>query len=152
MSGTSPNGQLCMRMVLGAAGPVVELQAQSLRLASSGDLRVDCERLELNAREHVTIRSANLTEIVDKDIQLQAGGLIQSEAHAQRHRARMGNIEFAANDDVALDGEQIRLNCPKPTLPTATWPGLAPLPQSPQAAVGPAGGAPKSENDSAGES
>ena len=126
LSVTGRDGQMCLRMTLGADGPVVEMQAQSLRLAAAGELRLDCERLELNAREQITLRSANLTQIVDKNIEIHAGGTIQSEAHAQQHRARLGNIELSANDDVALDGEQIRLNSPRPSHPAATWPLLAP--------------------------
>ncbi len=126
LSVTGRDGQMCLRMTLGADGPVVEMQAQSLRLAAAGELRLDCERLELNAREQITLRSANLTEVVDRNIEVRAGGTIQSEAHAQQHRARRGNIELSANDDVALNGEQIRLNSPKPSHPTATWPLLSP--------------------------
>jgi hypothetical protein len=141
------NGQICLRMVLTPEGPVVEMQAQSFRLAASGELRLDCERLELNAREQLTLRSSKLIGIADNDIQLQAGGLIRSEAHAQQHRARLGNIELVANDDVALDGEQIRLNSPKPAGPPTTWSLLTPFPQSPASDGGASVVPPKTEDD-----
>ncbi len=127
---SAPNGELCLRMVLAAEGPIVEVQAKAMRLASSGDLTVDCERLELNARTQMTLRASDLTQIAEKDISVQAGGLIQSEAHAQVHRARLGDIALAANDDIALAGEQIRLNSPKTDQPAASWPGLGPIAQA----------------------
>jgi hypothetical protein len=127
----APDGQLCLRVVLGPDGPMVEVQAASLRLTASADIRVDCERLELNARERMTLRGGEVRAVADRDFRVQAGGLIESEAFAQTHRARLGNIELKANDDVALDGEQIRLNSPKPTQAPVSWPNLGPVDEQP---------------------
>jgi hypothetical protein len=127
----APDGQLCLRVVLGPLGPMVEVQAASLRLAASADIRVDCERLELNAREQMILRSGEINTVADRDVRIRAGGLIESEAFAQNHRARLGNFELKANDDVVLDGEQIRLNSPRPTQAPVSWPNLGPVDEQP---------------------
>lgn len=133
----APDGQLCLRMVLGPDGPMVEVQAASLHLAASADIRVDCERLELNARQQMTLHGRTVDATADCDLRVHAGGLFASEAHAQTHRARLGNIELKANDDVALDGEQIRLNSPKPSVAPTSWPNLGPVQEQPSGYITP---------------
>jgi len=91
LSLTAPDGRLCLKIVLRPEGPSVELSAASLALATEGDVTIDCERFQVNARDEIV-----------------------TEAVAQHHRARLGNIDLVANDDVSLVGERIRLNTPDP--------------------------------------
>jgi hypothetical protein len=105
----APDGRLCVRIELLPEGPVLEVRGQALRLASAGELRVDCERLAIN---------------VAGDARLEAGGVIDFEGHSQRLRARRGDVELAANDDVVIDGERVRLNSPKVQDPA--WTALIP--------------------------
>lgn len=119
------DGTVCLRMTLGKEGPVVEMRTRSFKLAATEELRLDCDRMEINANRQVSIRSASLEQSISGDIRMQAGGLIHSEAYAQRIEARLGDIELRANDDVALDGEQIRLNSPRPAEAPVTWPLLS---------------------------
>src|SRR5262245_20539785 len=49
----APNGQLCLKILLLPEGPVVEVQGQALRLASSGEIRLDCEQLAINVKKDV---------------------------------------------------------------------------------------------------
>jgi hypothetical protein len=86
---TAPDGRVCLKIALGPEGPTVELSAAALSVATDGDLSIDCERFQVNARQEIV-----------------------TEAVAQRHVARLGGIDLVANDDVALEGERIRLNSP----------------------------------------
>jgi hypothetical protein len=95
----APDGRMLLRLVLTEAGPLVEIESQALSVKARGPLRFDCQRLEINAEEDVAIR---------------AGGALRAEAHAHHLEARLGDITLAANDDVCLDGERVRLNSPKP--------------------------------------
>ena len=115
----APDGRLCLKIVLLPEGPVVEVSAQSVRLATSGELRVDCERLAINVRKEAAIQAGELRQTIAGDVHLRAGGAIESEADRQHLRARLGDIALAANDDVCLDGERVRLNSPK-SAPPAT--------------------------------
>jgi hypothetical protein len=107
----APDGKMCLKILLLPEGPVVEVQGQALRLASSGEIRLDCAELAVN---------------VSGDVAFRAGGVIDSEARAQRVRARLGDIQLHANDDVTLDGERIRLNSPKSAPPAAQAQALFP--------------------------
>jgi hypothetical protein len=88
---TAPDGRVCLKIALLPEGPLVELSAVALAVATEGDVTVDCERFRVNARQEIV-----------------------TEAVAQYHRARLGGIDLVANDDVSLKGERIRLNAPEP--------------------------------------
>jgi hypothetical protein len=114
MTVTAPDGRLCLSIALRPEGPVVEVYAESLRLASHGVLRLDCDRLEINAARETVLRTGALQQDVAGDVRTRAGGVVDVEAHAQHLRARLGDIELRANDDVSLDGERVLLNSPRP--------------------------------------
>jgi hypothetical protein len=111
---TAPDGQLCLSIALRPDGPVVEVHAQSLRFASRGLLQLDCDRLEINAAHETTLRTGALIQEIAGDVRTRAGGTVEVEAHSQRLRARRGDIQLHANDDVSLDGERVLLNSPRP--------------------------------------
>jgi len=116
---TAPDGRLCLSIALGADGPVVEVHAQSLRVASQGLLRLDCERLEINAAGETVLRTGGLVQEVAGEVRTRAGGAVDVEAHSHRLRSRRGDIQLQANDDVSLDGERVLLNSPRPATPVA---------------------------------
>jgi phage gp45-like len=120
----APDGRLCLRIELLPEGPVLEVRGQALRLASAGELRLDCERLTINATRATSIRTGELHEVVEGDARLEVGGVIDTEGHSQRLRARRGDVELAANDDVVIDGERVRLNSPKVQDPA--WTAMIP--------------------------
>jgi len=111
----APDGKIFLKITLLPEGPAVELQSVSLAVAASGDLSLDCRRLAINAEDGVAIRTGgDLVQAVQGDVRVAAGGIIDTEGHAQHLRARRGDVQLTANDDVALDGERVRLNSPKP--------------------------------------
>jgi hypothetical protein len=122
---TAPDGRLCLSVALRPEGPIVQVHAQSLSIASDGVLRLDCDRLEIQAPGGTSLRTGSLEQEIAGDLRTRAGGVIESEAHAQRLRARRGDMALSANDDVTLDGERVRLNSPREA--TLVRPG-APLP------------------------
>jgi hypothetical protein len=40
-----------------------------------------------------------------------ADGDLKTEARIQEIRARLGNVNVSANDDVRIDGERVMVNC-----------------------------------------
>ncbi|MCY1060896.1 MULTISPECIES: hypothetical protein [Nannocystis] len=110
----APDGKIFLKISLLPEGPAVELQSVSLAVAASGDLSLDCRRLAIHAEDGVAIRTGgDLVQVAQGDVRVAAGGVIDTEGHAQHLRARRGDVQLTANDDVALDGERVRLNSPK---------------------------------------
>jgi hypothetical protein len=134
---TAPDGRVCLSVALRPEGPLVELHAQSLSIASDGVLRLDCDRLEIQAPGGTSINTGSLVQDVAGDVRTRAGGVIDSEAHAQRLHARRGDVALLANDDVTLDGERVRLNSPREA--TLVPPG-APAPALPAIVTKPVAG------------
>lgn len=109
----APDGRVCLTISLSAAGPVVELSAAALSVATEGDLTIDCERFQVNARRDMAlVAGGSIAQDAGGNVTTRADGDIMTEAVAQQHRARLGNVDLIANDDVSLDGERVRLNCP----------------------------------------
>ncbi len=134
---TAPDGRVCLSVALRPEGPLVEVHAQSLSVASEGVLRLDCDRLEIQAPGGTSLNTGSLVQDIAGDVRTRAGGVIESEAHAQRLHARRGDVALSANDDVTLDGERVRLNSPREA--TLVRPG-APLPAVVALAPTPAAG------------
>jgi len=136
---TAPDGRVCLSVALRPEGPLVEVHAQSLSVASDGVLRLDCDRLEIRAPGGTSLQTGSLVQDITGDLRTRAGGVIESEAHAQRLHARRGDVALSANDDVTLDGERVRLNSPReatlvqPGAPLPTLPPLAAVPAVPRA-------------------
>ncbi len=84
----SASGEVELEVRFTERGPLLRFRAADLELSSPGEVRVDCDRLELRAK---------------KEIDALAGSL--------RFEAERGDVEIEANDDVRLLGERIKMNC-----------------------------------------
>ena len=110
----APDGRVCLTISLRPGGPAVELCAASLRVATTGELSLDCETLRVNARDRIELVSgADIALDAGGNVTTRADGEIATEADGQQHRARLGSVELVANDDVSLLGERVRLNSPQ---------------------------------------
>lgn len=110
----APGGELCLSIRLGTAGPIVEVRAASLKVATQGEISLDCERFAVNAREDIAlVSSGGIVHDAHRDLILRSDAEIATEAEGQQHRARRGNFDIQANDDVMLDGERVMLNGPR---------------------------------------
>lgn len=54
----APNGRLCLKIVLGPEGAHIELSGASMSIAARGDIKLDCERLEISTKQELALRSA----------------------------------------------------------------------------------------------
>jgi len=84
-------------------GPVLSFH-DSLQIQAAGIVGIEGQTVAIRGREGVQIESGGNTSIVAK-------GDFSSVADAQSIRARLGDVEVKANDDVRLRGERIKLNC-----------------------------------------
>ncbi len=110
----APGGELCLSIRLDAAGPIVEVRAAALKVATEGDLSLDCDRLEVKARQDISfISGGGIVQDARGDVIVRADGEIATEAEGQQLHARRGNVDIRANDDVMLEGERVKLNGPR---------------------------------------
>jgi len=77
-------------------GIEVKIEGVALTLLTAGDLTLDAERLRLRGRQAVEIES---------------DGALRLQAPEQVIEATLGSVVLRASDDVALNGERVRLNC-----------------------------------------
>jgi len=99
----SPDGKICLKIHLTQDGPQVELTAASLAIDTKGDLSLQCDQLHLQTKQSVNLSSGG-------NVNISAEGNIETEAFSQHLRAKRGNINATANDDIDLFGERILLN------------------------------------------
>lgn len=106
----APDGRLCLTIRLAPEGARVEVHGAELHLRGHERLRLEADRVELAARETLALHS-------DGAILQRAGGSVDSAALEHQFESTHGEIRMIANDDVALEGERIRLNSPAAPLP-----------------------------------
>lgn len=112
----APDGRICINIKLTPEGPVVELQSVALSIATQGNLKMNCQNMELTAQENLRIRSGgNIIQQSYENIQMYAEKNIETQGFAQYIEARRGDVRVKANDDFKVDGERIHLNTPDPT-------------------------------------
>ncbi|MCA9649527.1 MAG: hypothetical protein H6712_27230 [Myxococcales bacterium] len=105
-----PSGTLCATLHLGPEGVRLEVKATEIHASASERVRLEGDVVELAARQTLALRSGGA-------IHQQADGPHHSTAFEHRLEATHGEVALRANDDVALDGERIRLNSPPVTVP-----------------------------------
>jgi hypothetical protein len=90
------SGEVEVEILLTDRGPVLRLRAVDLQLAAEGAVSVDCGELRVRA---------------ERGIVQETGGEIALRGRAAKIESERGDVEIAANDDVVLRGERIKMNC-----------------------------------------
>lgn len=111
LSITDANGVLELAIELRADGPLVRVRAAQLRVETDGDITLGCQRFAVDARDGIRLTTdGDLSSSVAGDIACRAGGLAHWEGRDVRVRARRGETQIEAHDDVRIDGERVLLN------------------------------------------
>jgi hypothetical protein len=97
------DGRVTLSIEVTESGPVLCFEG-GLEVRAKGELDFEAQRVAIRGREGVRIESGG-------DAHIRAQGDLNSEGREQNVRARLGNVNVKANDDVKLRGERIRLNC-----------------------------------------
>jgi hypothetical protein len=97
-------GRLTLSIQVTDSGPVLRFEGQGLRIQAAGELTLEAEELRLHGRTRLNLTTGG-------DLALVANGDLASEARIQEIRARLGNVNIEANDDVRIDGERVMVNC-----------------------------------------
>lgn len=99
----SPSGDPELEIIVTANGPVLRT-SKPLTIETESDLALRGKRVSIEGQDTVDIRSHGR-------VRIDADGPVQSVGLTQEVRARAGNVDLKANDDVRAQGERIRLNC-----------------------------------------
>ncbi len=99
----APDGRVSFSVRVTPSGPVLTFD-DSLTIEANDALELRARRVAISGREGVSIESG-------ADASIEVAGDFTSTARVQNVRARLGNVNLKANDDVRLRGERIRLNC-----------------------------------------
>lgn len=108
----SAKGELRLEVVLTPDGAVLRFAGPRVSIEAGGELSLRCSRFEVHAEQISLGASGDVSVAAGRGLELHAGhdGLVS--AQAVRVEARRGEIALQANDDVAIDGERVLLNCP----------------------------------------
>jgi uncharacterized protein (DUF2345 family) len=100
----APSGACLLKVTLTDTGPILAFAAATLEV-SARDLRLRAERIDMVA--------GSMAITSEEGLSVTAGGDLALEA-------KRGGVRIAANDDVDVEGERVRLNCEDPPMP-ASW-------------------------------
>lgn len=99
-----PQGHPTLVIHVGDHGASVELAGGPIVLSVEGDLRIEADRLQLHARDQLSLSSGHDAELVVEES-------LTTTAKRQSITSTRGDVRILANDDVRMDGERIRMNC-----------------------------------------
>jgi len=99
----APTGEAAFSIHVTPAGPVLRFE-RGLKIEAAGPLELAGQKVAIHGKECVAIQSGG-------DARIDVAGDLSSTARIQNIKARLGNVNVKANDDVRLAGERIRLNC-----------------------------------------
>lgn len=99
----APSGDVAFSIRITPSGPVLRFESR-LRIETAGPLEFAGKSLSFSGADGVSIQSGG-------DAIIEAAGDLSCTARVQNIRARLGNVNVKANDDVRLTGERVRLNC-----------------------------------------
>jgi hypothetical protein len=98
-----PTGQVELSVRFTEEGPVLSFSGAAIDLVSPGAVSLDCGSLRVRSRDGIALETSG-------DIVQNAKGALRAEADDVSIRSRVGDLKLAANDDVIVEGERIRLN------------------------------------------
>lgn len=108
----SSRGEVRLEVLLTSSGAVLRLSGPRVAIEAEGELAVRCSRFEVQAESIALGASGDVALAAGRALDLRAGHDAAISAQAVAVEARRGDLALAANDDVALNGERVLLNCP----------------------------------------
>ncbi len=108
----SADGELRLEVVLTPAGAVLRFAGPRVSIEAGGELSLRCARFEVRAEQISLGASGDVALAAGRGLEIHAGHDALVSAQAVKVEARRGELALQANDDVALNGERVLLNCP----------------------------------------
>ncbi|MBK9089864.1 MAG: hypothetical protein IPL90_12775 [Holophagales bacterium] len=108
----SADGEMRLEVVLTPAGAVLRFAGPRVSIEAGGELSLRCARFEVHAEQISLGASGDVALAAGRGLEIHAGHDALVSAQAVKVEARRGELALEANDDVALNGERVLLNCP----------------------------------------
>lgn len=108
----SAGGEVRLEVLLTPSGAVLRLAGPRVAIEAEGELALRCTRFEVQAESIALGATGDVALAAGRSLDLRAGHDAAISAQAVKVEARRGDVALAANDDVALNGERVLLNCP----------------------------------------
>jgi len=96
--------QIELEVVLTERGPLLRFRAADLVVESTRSVKIDCEDFHVRATKSILHDS-------EGDLTQRAGSHLSAQGSTCAVRSTRGDVRIAANDDVRVNGERVRLNC-----------------------------------------
>jgi uncharacterized protein (DUF2345 family) len=108
----SAEGEVRLEVLLTQGGAVLRFAGPRIAIETGGELALRCGRFEVRAESIDLGASGDVSLGAGRSLELHAGHDAVLSAQAVGVEARRGELALKANDDVALNGERVLLNCP----------------------------------------
>lgn len=112
LSVISSDGSVRLEVLLTPTGAVLRIAGPRVSIESEGALAIRCASFEVQAESIALGASGDAALTAGRGLDLRAGHDAAFSAQAVKVEARRGELSLQANDDVALNGERVLLNCP----------------------------------------
>lgn len=108
----SAEGEVRLEVLVTHGGAVLRFAGPRVAIETGGELALRCGRFEVRAESIDLGASGDVSLGAGRSLDLHAGHDAVLSAQAVGVEARRGELALRANDDVALNGERVLLNCP----------------------------------------
>lgn len=108
----SASGDVRLEVLLTPEGAVLRIAGPRLAIEAEGELALRCGRFAVEAETIALGASGDVSVSAGRGLGLRAGHDAAISSQAVKIEARRGDVAVVANDDVALNGERVLLNCP----------------------------------------
>jgi uncharacterized protein (DUF2345 family) len=108
----SAGGEVRLEVLVTPDGAVLRLAGPRVSIEAEGALALRCASFEVLAEQISLGASGDVSLAAGRGLEVHAGHDALVSAQAVNVEARRGELALRANDDVALNGERVLLNCP----------------------------------------
>jgi uncharacterized protein (DUF2345 family) len=108
----SGDGEVRVEVFVTREGTVLRLAGPSVSIETSGAFAVRCASFDVRAEQISLGATGDVALAAGRGLEIHAGHDTLVSAQAVKVEARRGELALQANDDVALNGERVLLNCP----------------------------------------
>jgi hypothetical protein len=108
----SAGGEVRLEILLTPSGTVLRVAGPRVAIEAEGQLALRCSRFAVEAESIALEASGDVAVTAGRGLDLRAGHDAALSAQGVKVEARRGDLALSANDDVALNGERVLLNCP----------------------------------------
>ncbi len=110
---TSETGVVELTVKITENGPVLTFEEANIEIVNKGDLKLECENLDIKTRGKMKVDTGDDIEYrVSGNLKFDVRDDAQFSAQSMEIKSELGDLSLIANDDVAINGLRILMNVP----------------------------------------